>query len=129
AGQTLAPLIIMAERARRLSATSLSERLPIVNAEDELGHLASVFNEMLGRLEASFVELRRFTSDASHELRTPLTAIRAVGEVGLRQGDENALRDAIGSMLEEAGRLNELIDRLLLLAQADNDTASVRLAP
>ena len=129
AGQALAPLIIMAERARRLSATSLSERLPIVNAADELGHLASVFNEMLGRLEASFVELRRFTSDASHELRTPLTAIRAVGEVGLRQGDEHALRDAIGSMLEEAGRLNELIDRLLLLAQADNDTASVRLVP
>jgi P-type Mg2+ transporter len=127
AGQALAPLIIMAERARRLSATSLSERLPIASA-DELGHLASVFNEMLGRLEASFVELRRFTADASHELRTPLTAIRAVGEVGLRQGDEHALRDAVGSMLEEAGRLNQLIDRLLLLAQADNDTAPVRLA-
>jgi Mg2+-importing ATPase len=127
AGRALAPLAIMAERARRLSATSLSERLPIVNAEDELGQLASVFNGMLGRLEASFVALRQFTADASHELRTPLTAIQAVGEVGLRHADAQGLRDAVGSMLEEAGRLNQLIDRLLLLAQADNDTASVRL--
>jgi Mg2+-importing ATPase len=128
AGRALAPLTLMAERARRLSGTSLSERLPIVNAEDEMGQLASVFNEMLERLEASFVELRRFTADASHELRTPLTAIRAVGEVGLRQGDAQGLRDAVGSMLEEADRLNQLIDRLLLLAQADSDTAPVRLA-
>jgi Mg2+-importing ATPase len=127
AGRALAPLTIMAERARRLSATSLSQRLPIVNADDELGHLASVFNEMLGRLEASFGELRQFTADASHELRTPLTAIQAVGEVGLRDGDAHSLRDAVGSMLEEAGRLNQLIDRLLLLAQADNGTVSVRL--
>jgi Mg2+-importing ATPase len=127
AGKALAPLKVLAERARRLSARSLSERLPVINAHDELGQLAGVFNEMLGRLEDSFAELKRFTADASHELRTPLTAIRAVGEVGLRQGDTPGLRDAVGSMLEEAARLNQLIDRLLLLAQADDDIAPVHL--
>jgi P-type Mg2+ transporter len=127
AGRALAPLKVLAERARRLSARSLSERLPVINASDELGQLAGVFNEMLERLEDSFSELKRFTADASHELRTPLTAIRAVGEVGLRQGDTPGLRDAVGSMLEEAARLNQLIDRLLLLAQADDDIAPVRL--
>jgi Mg2+-importing ATPase len=127
AGRALAPLKVLAERARRLSARSLSERLPVINARDELGQLTSVFNEMLGRLEDSFAELRRFTADASHELRTPLTAIRAVGEVGLHQGDTPGLRDAVGSMLEEAARLNQLIDRLLLLAQADDDIAPVHL--
>jgi signal transduction histidine kinase len=49
-----------------------------------MGRLATVFNETLGRLEASFDQMRRFTTDVSHELRTPLTAIRSVGEVGLR---------------------------------------------
>jgi P-type Mg2+ transporter len=127
AGRALAPLKVMAERARRLSARSLSERLPIVNPADELGQLAGVFNEMLARLEDSFVELKRFTADASHELRTPLTAIRAVGEVGMRQSDAQGLRETVGSMLEEAARLNQLIDRLLLLAQADDDTAPVHL--
>jgi len=127
ADRALAPLRLMVERTRRLSAQSLSERLPIVNTQDELGQLAGVFNGMLGRLEDSFAELRRFTADASHELRTPLTAIQAVGEVGLRQGDAQGLRDAIGSMLEEAGSLNQLIDHLLLLAQADDDTTPVCL--
>jgi P-type Mg2+ transporter len=127
AGRVLAPLKVLAERARRLSARSLSERLPVINARDELGQLTGVFNEMLGRLEDSFAELKRFTADASHELRTPLTAIRAVGEVGLHQGDTPGLREAVGSMLEEAARLNQLIDRLLLLAQADDDMAPVHL--
>ena len=57
-----------------------------------MGRLATVFNETLGRLEASFEQMRRFTADVSHELRTPLTAIRSVGEVGLRgHRDEAAL--------------------------------------
>jgi Mg2+-importing ATPase len=129
AGRALAPLKVLAERARRLSARSLSERLPVIDARDELGQLTGVFNEMLGRLEDSFAELKRFTADASHELRTPLTAIRAVGEVGLRQRDAPGLRDAVGSMLEEAARLNQLIDRLLLLAQADDAPVHLAAAP
>ena len=57
-----------------------------------MGRLATVFNETLARLEASFEQMRRFTADVSHELRTPLTAIRSVGEVGLRgHRDEAAL--------------------------------------
>ena len=127
AGRALAPLTVMAERARRLSARSLSERLPVSNAHDEFGQLAVVFNETLNRLENSFAELRRFTADASHELRTPLTAIRTVGEVALHQENPHALRDAVGSMLEEVAHMNQLIERLLLLAQADHDTMPVHL--
>ena len=79
-----------------------------------------MFNETLGRLEASFAELQRFTADASHELRSPLTALRAVGEVALRDGnDPVALRETIGSMLEEAQRLTDLVDALLTLARMD----------
>ena len=74
----------MAERARTITAERLSDRLPVDNPDDEMGRLATVFNETLGRLEASFDQMRRFTADVSHELRTPLTAIRSVGEVGLR---------------------------------------------
>ncbi len=128
AGRALAPLAVMAERARRLSARSLSERLPVLNAQDEIGQLAMVFNETLDRLESSFAELRRFTADASHELRTPLTAMRTVGEVALRHDTPEAVRDAVGSMLEEVGQMNQLVERLLLLAQADHDTVAVCLA-
>jgi signal transduction histidine kinase len=87
-----------------------------------------VFNETLSRLEASFAELQRFTADASHELRSPLTALRAVGEVALRDGNDPAmLRETIGSMLEEAQRLTDLVDALLTLARMDaTKTAATR---
>jgi len=85
-----------------------------------------VFNETLTRLESSFEQMRRFTTDASHELRTPLTAIRSVGEVGLRgRRDEAAYREIIGSMLEEVDRLALLVDRLLTLSRADTGQAQL----
>ena len=127
AGRALAPVKEMVERTRRLSAKSLNERLPVVNPHDELGQLATVFNETLQQLENSFAELKRFTADVSHELRTPLTAIRAVGEVAYRERNPALLYDALGSILEEVQRMNQLIDRLLLLARADDDNLPVHL--
>jgi len=130
ARRALAPVGTMAERARTITADRLGERLPIEDPHDELGHLAAVFNETLARLERSFGELRRFTADASHELRTPLTAIRSVGEVGLRhRRDEQAYREIIGSMLEEADRLARLVDSLLLLCRADAGQVRLRAEP
>ena len=120
ARRALNPIERMTVRARSITAARLSDRLPVENPDDEMGRLASVFNETLGRLEESFEQMRRFTADVSHELRTPLTAIRSVGEVGLRgQRDEAAYRGIIGSMLEEADRLASLVDRLLTLSRAE----------
>jgi heavy metal sensor kinase len=120
ARRSLRPIERMAERARSITAERLHDRLPIENPSDELGQLAAVFNETLGRLETSFERLRRFTADASHELRTPLTAIRSVGEVGVSERHDPAgYRDIIGSMLEEAERLTNLVDSLLTLSRAD----------
>jgi signal transduction histidine kinase len=91
-----------------------------MNPHDELGRLASVFNVTLDRLQGSFDALDRFVADASHELRTPLTTLRSVGEVGLRRSRTvEEYREIIGSMLEEAQRLQLLIQRLLELATAE----------
>ena len=120
----LAPIESMTERARSITAERLGERLPVDNPDDEMGRLAMVFNETLGRLEESFEQMRRFTADVSHELRTPLTSIRSVGEVGLRgHRDEAAYRSIVGSMLEEADRLSSLVDRLLTLSRAETGQA------
>jgi heavy metal sensor kinase len=120
----------MASRAREISSTSLSERLPVANPHDELGRLSAVFNATLERLENSFAELRRFATDASHELRTPLTALRAEGEVALNTAREpEELRQSIGAMLEEAQRLQDLVDSLLALARADADQQPLNRLP
>ncbi len=120
AGRALQPVDEMAQRARKISAKYLNERLTIQNPGDELGHLGLAFNETLARLEKSFEQLRRFTANASHELRTPLTAIRSVGEVALQNtGDATYYRDIIGSMLEEVNRLTLLVESLLTISRAD----------
>ena len=57
---------------------------------DEVGRLATTFNDMLNELQGAYRQIeqslqsqRRFVADASHELRTPLTTIR--GNLGLLQ--------------------------------------------
>ena len=126
----LSPLHRMAERARAITAERLDERLPIDSPRDELGRLAAVFNDTLGRLESSFRQMRQFTADVSHELRTPLTAIRSVGEVGLREPrDAGSYEQVIQSMLEETDRLTRLVDRLLLLSRADRGDLKLALRP
>ena len=129
ARRALAPIERMTTHARTITAERLNDRLPVDNPDDEMGRLAGVFNQTLGRLEQSFEQMRRFTADVSHQLRTPLTAIRSVGEVGLRAGrrDEAGYRAIIGSMLEETDRLAVLVDRLLTLSRAEMHQAT--LAP
>lgn len=121
AGRVLAPVGAMAETARKITAESLTARLPVQNPQDEFGRLASVFNDTLARLQEAFEQLRRFTADASHELRTPLTAVRSVGEVALQRSlTAQGYRDVIGSMLEEVDRLTRLVENLLTLTRAES---------
>src|SRR5207245_10485021 len=83
ARKALSPIDSMAVQAKKISADKLGDRLSIENPEDELGTLGTVFNAMLGRLQAAFDQLRRFTADAAHELRTPFSAIRSRSGVAL----------------------------------------------
>jgi heavy metal sensor kinase len=119
--KVLDPLEQMASQTERITARRLNERIPVKNPDDELGHMALVLNGLLVRLEESFEQLQRFTSDVSHELRTPLAAMRSVGEVGLQEEhDAEKYRDIIGSMLEEVAKLTTMIDTLLTIAHADS---------
>ena len=81
--RSLQPVQTMSQRASLITSQNLHERLPVVNQKDELGNLATVFNDLLDRLEKSFAQHRRFMADASHELRTPLAIVRGESEVAL----------------------------------------------
>jgi heavy metal sensor kinase len=120
ARKALAPVDRLRRSTREITADRLDRRLPVVNPGDELGGLAATINEMIGRLERSFAEVRRFTADASHELRTPLTAIRTEAEVALTgQSLPEDQQRLLGSILEECERLTRLTDQLLMLARED----------
>ncbi|MEJ2757812.1 MAG: HAMP domain-containing protein, partial [Anaerolineales bacterium] len=74
ANQAMSPVQTITRTAQALGEHSLDQRLNL-DRKDELGELASTFDQMLDRLQAAFERQRQFTSDASHELRTPLTII------------------------------------------------------
>jgi two-component system heavy metal sensor histidine kinase CusS len=75
---------------------------------------------MLGRLEAAFASLQRFTADAAHELRAPLALMRTEVEVALRAGVESQdARRVLETVNAEVRRLSRTADQLLLLARAD----------
>lgn len=130
ARSALAPVDTIVRSAREISERDLSRRLPVSRPGDELGRLATTFNELLADLEIAFrdreeslARQRRFAADASHELRTPLTSIlgyaRMLREWGI--DDPSTAREGVGAIEREALRMRELVDRLLLLARDDED--------
>lgn len=121
ARRSLRPVAAMTRRAAQISAGTLDARLPIADPRDELGRLAAVFNELLGRLEAAFAQQRRFVAEASHELRTPVAIIAGEAELALGRGarDAGELRAALAAVGQEAGRLQQIVGDLFLLARAD----------
>jgi len=118
--KSLSPVVEMSMQAERIGASTLHERLHVRNSGDELGRLASVFNELLSRLDRSFVSMRDFVADASHELRTPLAIIRGEADVALSQDRDVAeYREALAIIQDESRRLSRIVDDLLALARAD----------
>ena len=121
ARRSLQPVAEMSVRAQRISAENLNERLPIVNPKDELGRLATAFNELLARLGNSFSQRRQFMADASHELRTPLSVIRTASSVTLERQDRknSEYSEALAIIEQQARRLSRIVEDMFLLARAD----------
>jgi heavy metal sensor kinase len=118
--RALSPVIAVTEAARGVGPDSLSNRVPEGEACDEFSRLASVINGMLARIEASFQRERQFTGDASHELRSPITALRGELEVALRRGrSAEEYREVLERGLDQATRLQKIVEGLLLLTRAD----------
>lgn len=121
ARRSLAPMDEMAARAARISAATLDERLPVSNSHDELGRLATVINDLLGRVDLAFRKQKQFVADASHELRTPIAIVRGEADVTLQRAsrEEPEYREALAVIRDESVRLTRIVDDLFLLARTD----------
>jgi heavy metal sensor kinase len=122
ARKSLAPVVAMGTHAQRIGAANLHDRLPVLNANDELGRLATIFNDLLDRLDQSFERQRRFIADASHELRTPLAILRGEAEVAMQQHDRTAkdYLESLAILHEETSRLIKIVEDLFTLTRADS---------
>ena len=116
----LRPMDEMRRAAARISDADPQARLPLPVAEDEVHRLGRTLNDMLARLERARERERAFVSDASHELRAPLSVLKTEVEVALRTDNPpEALRAALRVAGEEADRLIQLAEDLLVIASSD----------
>ncbi len=120
AGRILRPLTVITATARRISASSLNQRLALRGPDDELKALGDTLDELFARLEASFHAQRNFVANASHELRTPLTRERAMLQVALDDPGTTAetWRGVAAEVLASNAEQEGLIEALLALASS-----------
>jgi two-component system heavy metal sensor histidine kinase CusS len=124
----LQPVRAIRDTANRIRSDNLSERIPVGQVRDEIADLGRLLNQMFDRLEESFDQIRRFTSDASHELKTPLSLIRLHAEKLLLDDSlANDQRDQVQEMLEEVDVLTRIIEDLLFLSRVDAHAISLDL--
>ena len=118
--KALQPLQDIADAAELIHAKALHQRLPQSPVHDEIGRLVRVLNDTFDRLERSFAQAVRFSSDASHELKTPLTIMRGEIESALRtEVDNPRIESLLDSLLQQTERLSDIAENLLLLSRAD----------
>ncbi|TDF84819.1 heavy metal sensor histidine kinase [Pseudomonas sp. H9] len=117
----LRPLRQMGEVASKVSARSLTTRLPAGQMPVELAELAQTVNAMLERLDDAFQRLSAFSADIAHELRTPLSNLLTHTQVTLTRPRElEEYREALHSNLEELQWMAQLVNDMLYLAKADH---------
>jgi heavy metal sensor kinase len=130
AGRAIRPVNLVAQAAQNITGSNLSLQIPRRGAGDELDHLVDSFNRMTERLQQSFEQIRRFSTDVSHELRTPLTAVRGQLEVAVFTAETpDQYREAIINALEDVEKLSSIVRTLLLLSQAESGQVVLQKAP
>jgi signal transduction histidine kinase len=121
AGRMLRPIRTITRTARRISSTSLHERLALAGPQDELKELGDTLDSLFARLESAFEAQRHFVANASHELRTPLTAERTLLQVALDDPGTTiaAWRSTALEVLASSDEQARLIEALLTLASSE----------
>ncbi len=135
----------LSQTAFALQRGDLSVRAP-VQGEDEIAALQTSFNHMAEDLQRSTGELaqerdrvagllqaqRELTASVSHELRTPVATISGSLEMALRRWEAlspDQARHEVEVAMREAGRLQTLLNDLLLISQAEADRLSLCIEP
>jgi heavy metal sensor kinase len=118
--RAIKPIEDISSTAAKISASDLSQRINVAEAESELGKLASVLNSTFARLDAAFTQQKQFASDAAHELRTPVAVVLTQTQTALnRERTAPEYRETVEACQRAAQRMRKLIGALLELARLD----------
>ncbi|OBB22646.1 two-component sensor histidine kinase [Mycolicibacterium peregrinum] len=120
------PLRQMTAAARAMARGDYSLRVR-ATSRDEIGQLATAFNQMAADLGAADEYRRGLIGNVSHELRTPITALQAVLENvvdGVVEPDPETMRMA----LSQTERLGELVTNLLDLSRVEGGAIPLQIS-
>jgi signal transduction histidine kinase len=120
------PLRQMTTAARAMARGDYSVRVR-ATSRDEIGQLATAFNQMSADLGAADEYRRGLIANVSHELRTPITALHAVLENvvdGVAEPDAETMRIA----LSQTERLGELVTNLLDLSRVEGGAIPLQIS-
>jgi len=126
-GRSLRPVTELTRQAAQLAQSISDPRSLEIEAprlatasEDELGKLATTFNELFARVIAVLRQLRQFVSDASHELRTPLSVLQGETELLLAERREpQEYQKALTVIHGQLRHLSRIVEGLFTLSMAD----------
>ncbi|SDJ24764.1 sensor histidine kinase [Salimicrobium halophilum] len=117
------PITSLIQTMRRIRHSGRFELIETKGkSKDELQEMAETFNSMMERLKDNYEKQEQFVANASHELKTPLTVIDSYAGLLKRRGleGEELFRESVDAIHEEAGRMYELTQQLLLLARHED---------
>lgn len=122
-----APILRLREASQYLATGDLSTRAAtgMERRRDELGSLVRDFNVMAARIEELVSRQRQLIYDISHELRSPLARLNVALDLGRgRKGDDSAF----DQMEHDLTCLNDMIERLLMVARLDTSATAIPMA-
>jgi two-component system sensor histidine kinase CpxA len=114
------PLSTLGKAARAIAEGDFSVRVKdSLKRRDEIGKLASDFDEMADKLFINRSNSRTTLQNISHELRSPLTRLRLSLEIARGKAGAEA-STALDRIESESETLNDMISTLLQLSKAAN---------
>ena len=140
------PILQLNDIAKRMAKLDFSKKYKETETEDEINNLGKSINEMSEKLEMTIKQLRSsnselerdieekskidemrktFISDVSHELKTPIALIQGYSE-GLIENvneDEESRKFYAGVILDEANKMDKLVNQLLELMKLITTTS------
>lgn len=122
--RALAPVERIRAQVDGIDASALDRRVPTSGRGDEIDRLAGTMNRMLDRVEDGYRARQRFVGDASHELRSPLATIRQFAELSRAHPEATAPGELADVVLAEGGRMQDIVEGLLLLARLDENAVA-----
>ncbi|ETD04587.1 histidine kinase [Lactococcus garvieae TRF1] len=94
----------------------------VIQTGDEIEELATVYNDMMIKLNDYVDQQKRFVSDVSHELRTPLAVLDGHLNLLNRWGknDPEVLEESLQASIEEVSTMRTMLEEMLALARLEN---------